>query len=212
MKGPAGGPGAPPTSAEDDSLRQRVLGAAFAALLDKGYARMSMLDVASRARISKRDLYAMCSGKPAILRELVSERARRMRLPLELPAVRDRRQLAGTLTAFGVAVIQGISSRPVLVLQRLAVALAEDEPEVAQTFDSAGRKVNRAALRRLLAQAQAGKVLGPGDPASMTEDFFALLWGDLQVELLMGVATPPSAPMLRRRARQATDKFLKLYS
>ena len=68
---------------EQESLRQRVLGAAFSTFLDKGYARTSMLDIASRARISKRDLYAMCAGKPAMLKELVSERARRMRLPLE---------------------------------------------------------------------------------------------------------------------------------
>jgi AcrR family transcriptional regulator len=202
----------PVVATEQDPVRQRVLGAAFAALLEKGYARMSMLDVASRARISKRDLYAMCSGKPAMLRELVSERARRMRMPLDLPTVSDRKQLGDTLAAFGLAVMQGICSRPVLVLQRLAIGLAEDEPEVAQTFDGAGRKVNRAALTRLLAQAQARKLLGPGDPAAMTEDFFALLWGDLLIEVLMGVVAPPALPALRRKARQATDRFLKLYS
>jgi hypothetical protein len=107
--------------------------------------------------------------------------------------------------------MQGICSRPVLVLQRLAVAVAEDEPEVAQTFDGAGRKVNRAALRKFLVQAQARNLLGPGEPAAMAEDFFALLWGDLLVELLMCVATPPSLRALNRKARRATDKFLKLY-
>jgi len=54
-------------------------------------------------------------------------------------------------------------------------------------------------------------VLGPGDPAAMVEDFFALLWGDLLVELLMGVATPPSERELKQKAGRATAKFLKLY-
>jgi len=211
MKRRADKPLAPQLPEEQESVRQRVLGAAFSSFLEKGYARTSMLEIASRARISKRDLYAMCNGKPAMLKELVSERARRMRLPLDLPAVRDRKQLAAALTAFGVAIMQGICSRPVLVLQRLAVAVAEDEPEVAQTFDGAGRKVNRAALRRFLAQAQDREVLGPGDPAAMVEDFFALLWGDLLVELLMGVATPPSERELKQKAGRATAKFLKLY-
>ena len=211
MKRRAAKPVPPHVPEEQDSVRQRVLGAAFSSFLEKGYARTSMLEIASRARISKRDLYAMCNGKPAMLKELVSERARRMRLPLDLPAVRDRKQLAVALTAFGVAIMQGICSRPVLVLQRLAVAVAEDEPEVAQTFDGAGRKVNRAALRRFLAQAQDRMVLGPGDPAAMVEDFFALLWGDLLVELLLGVATPPSERELKQKAGRATAKFLKLY-
>jgi len=211
MKRRAAKPVPPHVPEEQDSVRQRVLGAAFSSFLEKGYARTSMLEIASRARISKRDLYAMCNGKPAMLKELVSERARRMRLPLDLPAVRDRKQLAAALTAFGVAIMQGICSRPVLVLQRLAVAVAEDEPEVAQTFDGAGRKVNRAALRRFLAQAQDRMVLGPGDPAAMVEDFFALLWGDLLVELLLGVATPPSERELKQKAGRATAKFLKLY-
>src|SRR6516162_7422418 len=100
----------PPAAADDedaDTQRQRVLGAAFATFLEKGYARTSMLDIASRAKISKRDLYAMCSGKPAMLREVIAERARRMRLPLDLPPVKDRRSLIATLNAFGLAVLQG---------------------------------------------------------------------------------------------------------
>jgi hypothetical protein len=60
--------------------------------------------------------------------------------------------------------------------------------------------------------AQTEKLLGPGDPAEMTEDFFALLWGDLLVELLMGVTAPPPPRALARKARQAAEKFLKLHS
>jgi hypothetical protein len=54
-------------------------------------------------------------------------------------------------------------------------------------------------------------LIGSGNPAAMTEDFFALLWGDLLIELLMGVATPPSPRAANRRARQAADKLLRLY-
>jgi AcrR family transcriptional regulator len=153
----------------------------------------------------------MCSGKPAMLRELVSERARRMRLALDLPAASTREELAATLAAFGLAIMQGVSSRPVLVLQRLAVAVAEEEPEVARTFDESGRKVNRSALRKFLATAQARQLVGPGDPVAMTDDFFGLLWGGLLLELLLGVAAPPPLPALRRKARQAAEKFLKLH-
>jgi AcrR family transcriptional regulator len=104
MKRRAANPSSP---ADEDTLRQRVLGAAFSTFLEKGYARTSMLDIASRAKISKRDLYAMCSGKPAMLREVISERARRMRLPLDIPAVRNRGELFATLNALGLATLHG---------------------------------------------------------------------------------------------------------
>ena len=82
---------------------------------------------------------------------------------------------------------------------------------MAKTLDEAGRKVNRAALRRFLGDAQAAKLLGPGDPAVMMDDYFALLWGGLLIELLMGVTPPPSPGSLARRAQRATTKLLELY-
>jgi hypothetical protein len=45
----------------------------------------------------------------------------------------------------------------------------------------------------------------------MMDDFFALLWGGLLIELLMGVTPPPSPRALTRKAQQATTKFLELY-
>ena len=39
--------------------------AAFAALMEKGYARTSTLEIATRARVSKRELYAEFGSKSA---------------------------------------------------------------------------------------------------------------------------------------------------
>jgi hypothetical protein len=46
----------------------------------------------------------------------------------------------------------------------------------------------------------------------MAADFFALLIGDLMVRLLLRVADPLSPQAIERRARDATEKFLRLYS
>jgi hypothetical protein len=62
-----------------------------------------------------------------------------------------------------------------------------------------------------LAQAQADGLVGASDPAAMAVDFVALLWGDLLLQLLLRVADPPTPRALEQQARQATDKFLKLY-
>jgi len=43
---------------DETGVRARILEAAFAAFMEKGYATTSTLEIATRARVSKRELYA----------------------------------------------------------------------------------------------------------------------------------------------------------
>jgi hypothetical protein len=61
-----------------------------------------------------------------------------------------------------------------------------------------------------MAQAQASGVL-TGHPAELARQFFGLLWGDLQVSLLLGVVERPDPREIARRARDAAAAFLKLH-
>jgi AcrR family transcriptional regulator len=191
-------------------LRERVLNAAFSAFMEKGYEGTSTLEIATRAKVSKRELYQVCSDKSALLRDAITERAQRMRLPLELPAATDRAGLANTLTALGTSVLWGVSDPPVLGVYRLAIAESLHAPEVAQALATA-RAAGRAALASMLTQAQADGLIGAGDPATMAVEFFALLWGDVLLQLLLRVEAPPRSRILEQRAREATGKFLRLY-
>jgi AcrR family transcriptional regulator len=190
--------------------RERILNAAFSAFMERGYAGTSTLEIATRAKVSKRELYQVCADKSGLLRDAITERARRMRRPLELPAAKDRAALAATLAALGTAVLRGVCDPAVLAVYRLAIAESVQAPEVAHTLDSV-RAAARASLARTLAQAQADGLIGAGDPATMAVEFFALLWGDLLLQLLLRIAQPPKPPILERKAREATERFLKLY-
>jgi len=81
---------------------------------------------------------------------------------------------------------------------------------VAQALDSIGREASRAALRQIMAQAQASGLLA-GPPGDLAEQFGGLLWGNLMVSLLLGVAKRPNSRELAARARDATAAFLKLH-
>jgi AcrR family transcriptional regulator len=201
----------PPKAAAQAPVRERVLNAAFSAFMEKGYAGTSTLEIATRAKVSKRELYQLCGDKPALLRDCITERAQRMRLPLELPAAKDRKALATTLTAFGTAILRGVCDPAVRAVYWLAISQSLHAPEVAQALDKSGRGAARAALARTLAQAQADGLIGAGDPAAMAVEFFALLWGDLLLQLLLRVADPPTPQAMERKARDATEKFLRLY-
>ena len=65
------------------AIRQRVLEAAFTLFRENGFSSTSMLDIVTCARVSKRDLYALFNNKHAVLAACISERAQRMRRPLD---------------------------------------------------------------------------------------------------------------------------------
>jgi AcrR family transcriptional regulator len=191
--------------------RARILDAAFASFMKSGYAATSTLEIATRARVSKRELYAQVGNKQEILIACISERATRLKVPADLPAPRDRETLTQVLASFGSQLVREITDPTVITVFRLAIADAVRAPEVAHALDSIGREASRAALRQIMTQAQAAGLLD-GRPADLAERFGGLLWGNLMVSLLLGVATRPSPREIATRARDATAAFLQLHS
>ena len=192
-------------------LRPRVLEAALACFMDKGFAGASTLDIASRANISKRDLYLVAASKSELLRQAIGAHAGRLRPPPELPVAASGEAFAAALEAFGRGILNGVCDRHVLALYRFAAVEAERAPEIARMLHALNRDAGRAALSRALARAQADGLIGAGDPAAQAGDFLALLWGDLLLRLIMRLVDPPPQLTLERRAREATEKFLALY-
>ena len=64
--------------------RQRILEAAFAAFMERGFATTSTLEIATRARVSKRALYEEVGNKDEMLVACIAERARRLKIPADL--------------------------------------------------------------------------------------------------------------------------------
>ena len=195
---------------DDAAVRERILDAAFAAFRNGGYAASSTLEIATRARVSKRELYALVGNKQEMLIACISARAKRLQVPADFPVPHDRETLAHVLAAFGGQLVREITDPSVIAVFRLAIAEAVHAPEVAQTLDSVGREASRAALRQIMTRAQASGLLS-GRPAELAEQFGGLLWGNLMVSLLLGVAPRPNAREIAARARDATAAFLQLH-
>jgi len=164
------------SAAADTPMRRRILSAAFEAFVEEGYAGTSTLDIATRARVSKRDLYAHFGSKQDMLVACIKSRAERMRLLPDLPAPRTRQMLAATLTAFGRNLVRETSDPHVIATFRLAIGEATRSPEVAEALDSAGRGATRSALAGLLANAQLAELIGPGNPTELAMQYLGLLW------------------------------------
>ena len=195
---------------EETEVRARILEAAFAAFMKRGYAASSTLEIATRGRVSKRELYALVGNKREMLIACITARAKRLQVPADLPVPQDRETLAHVLASFGTQLVREITDPTVIAVFRLAIAEAVHAPEVARALDSIGRETSRAALRQIMARAQASGLLN-GRPAELAERFGGLLWGTLMVSLLLGVAARPSSREVAALARDATAAFLQLH-
>jgi AcrR family transcriptional regulator len=195
---------------DETPARQRILNAAFTAFMESGFAAASTLEIATRARVSKRELYALVGSKQEMLVACIRERARRLQMPADLPEPHDREALARTLETFGTQLLREVSDPTVIAVFRLAIAEAVRAPEVARALDSLGVETSRAALREVMTRARSAGLIG-GDPSGMAEHFAGLLWGNLKVSLLLRVTERPSSREMARRARDATAAFLKVY-
>jgi AcrR family transcriptional regulator len=191
-------------------VRDRILTAAFEAFQERGYAATSTLEIATRARVSKRELYALVGNKQKMLIAAIGERAKRLQAPADMPTPRDRATLAQVLTAFGTQLVREVSDPTVVAVFRLAIAEAIQAPEVARTLDSIGRETSRAALRHIMSESRAAGLID-GRPADLAAQFFGLLWRDLMISLLLGIAERPNPSAIEARARDAAAAFLRLH-
>jgi AcrR family transcriptional regulator len=195
---------------DESAVRERILAAAFAAFKKNGYAETSTLEIATRARVSKRELYALVGNKQEMLIASISERAKRLDVPADMPELRDRETLEKVLASFGAKLLREISDPAVIAVFRLAIAEVVQAPEVARALNSIGRETSRAALRKIMVRARESGLL-TGRPAELGEQFAGLLWCDLMVSLLLGVVERPNPREISARARDAAAVFLQLH-
>jgi AcrR family transcriptional regulator len=191
----------------EPQVRERILRAAFGVFVQHGYARASTLQIATLARVSKRELYAQFGSKRAMLAACISDRARNMRPPQDLPPPSDRDTLRGLLIELGTRLLLGVSDPDVVAVYRLAMPDAPETDEVAEELDRV-RDANLAAVADILSAAQARGMLPARDPARQAADFLSLLLGDIPVRLLLGVASRPTPAEARGRATHAADIVL----
>lgn len=190
-------------------VRERILQAAMDTFVELGYTGASTLKIATRAQVSKRELYALFGTKQAMLAACIADRAGRMQLPAQQPP-RHRGELETLLARLGATILREVSQPGVIAVFRLAITEAQRAPEVAATLESARQSV-RDAVRDITEQARSAGLIDPHAPHDMDVRFLALLWDDLMVSLLLRLREEPTTAEIERRAKRAAEDFLRLY-
>ena len=192
-----------------DDKRSTILRAAMATFVERGFASATTLEIATRARVSKRELYALVGNKEQMLAACIENRGSRMRLPEDFPQVTDRGSLRAALLAFAKTTLREITDPAVVEVFRLGIAEAKRSPAIARSIDALGRAPASRALEALLEPARRAGLVRL-DFVQMRSMFQGLLWGSLLIWMLLGLEKRPSAKEIERRAEDVVSAFLQL--
>lgn len=197
-------------SEELAARRQAILSAAGAVFFERGFEAATTLEIASRARTSKRALYELFGSKEQLLDALIRESSQQMQAPLELASPDSREALLETLRQFGHRFLEQLFHPRRTAMYRLAIAEAFRSGKVAIELEAAGRQPVVEAMTRFLAQAARNRLVRAEDIELLAAAFFGILVGPQQTQLLLGLekTVPPQA--IRHRVELAVEAVRRL--
>jgi len=195
----------------DDPRAAAILAAAFEAFVEGGVAATTTLDIARRARVSKREIYALFGSREALFAALVRRRAQVMRQALALSPAMNEATLLETLERFGREFLGLLLQPTTVAVYRRAAAEAGRLPELGRALDEEGRGGVVRALGAWLGEAREAGVLPATDPERAGGSFLALLIGDLPLRLTIGAIRAPGPEEIARRAAAARAAFARLW-
>ncbi len=174
-----------PTGAERARRRDEILDAAVELFVDRGFQGVALDDVATRARVTKRTIYAYFGDRAEIFVAAV-ERLRRRTLDLAGGPDDSLEQLA-------VRIVQALHSDEGIGLHRLMITEAYAFDDLAARFYRDGPTAYIAALRDRL----------PEPDQELARSLFTLLLGERHRQRLLGLRPAPTPRQAREQARAA---------
>lgn len=189
-----------PRAASLAARRAGLLDTARTLFLAKGYAGVSLAEIARTAHVAVRTIYFHHGGKSGLLRAVLAQEDERHRAELAALDL-DRKAIPERLASLALHLAERVG-RPEL-LRLSAVVLATEEEALIACLERAGPGLIRAALRPALASVfAAAPPRELHSPEALCDHFFACIVGWRQ-------PAAPSAMAAPERARRGFDLFLR---
>jgi AcrR family transcriptional regulator len=190
--------------------RNAILDAAGAVFFERGFEAATTLEIAKRARTSKRALYELFGSKDMLLAAIIRESSKQMEAPLELPPPQSREALLETLRQFGRRFLEQLFHPHRTAMYRLAIAEMFRSGKVAKGLEDAGRRPVVSTLDRLLTAAGENGLLRPADVELLRTAFFAILIGGIHTQVLLGLEEAAVHRAIQHRVDQAVEVIGRL--
>lgn len=175
-----------------------------------------MASVAAAARTSKETLYGWFGDKQGLFGAVVEREAAAINEELAgalggLEAGDEQPPPEVVLTEFGRRLLTLLLGSRSLAINRAAIAEAASDAEFGRILAAGGRENTGRLVRDYLAAEHERARLEVPDPQEAFETFLGLLVRDLQMRVLMGAQSPPSALDIDARAAVAVAAFMRLH-
>jgi AcrR family transcriptional regulator len=154
----------------DPERERAILDATLELLSEIGYDRMSVDQIAKRARASKATIYRRWSGKPELVVDVICRR-----FDMDVPPAEDTGSLPGDLAAVFRGLCEAVERKHTLIMG-LSSALVSHQ-ELARTLRAHMPAKDLSQVEALVERAVArGELAGPVDPGRLFAVAEALVW------------------------------------
>lgn len=162
--------------------RARLIEAAEAIFLERGYAAATMDDVAHKAGMSKKTVYQLFDGKADLFRAVLRTQIGSTFGPL--PDATDRAGVEEILRAHLAAFADLLLSPRQIAMTRLIISEAHREPELAEAFRLEALESCPSELNRWLDRMSAKGLMAVERPEEATEFLFGAVLGASSIRTL----------------------------
>ena len=171
-----------PKVVSDARQRDHIVETGRRLLLERGYGRTTMDEVATRARISKQTLYRFFANKSALFAAVVEEHRHSM---LALPGDYDHLPIAEALKAIVRFDIGAEEDRERHALLEMAFHESVSHPEIREVILTHGVELAREDLARWLEARARREALAIDDPDTLAR---------ILMDMVFGAGRPPPRP------------------
>lgn len=201
------GPGRP----KDLEKRAAVLEAAKRLFPHSGFEGTSMDAIAAEAGVSKLTVYSHFTDKETLFFAAIWARCEEQ-MPATLFDVNVKGPVRRQLEAIAHAFFALITAPESIALHRLLTSASGTSPKLVQMFWEAGPQRVQGGFQQFLRHEIVAGQLDIHDVPRASEQFFALLKGDLHARLLCGCGTPLSVHDIDTHVHATVDFFLRAYA
>lgn len=135
-----------PKAAEVEARMQELLQTAGALFLKNGYTKTSLESIARAAHVAVRTIYVKFGGKAGLLHAVLADK--RHRFFRSQPMQTDPRPLMEIVDDFARQMHELLTSQEAVDMQRIVLAEAPTNPELAEAFWNGGPRQTREMLAR----------------------------------------------------------------
>lgn len=190
-------PAGRPRAADLEARNENLINTAGQLFLTLGYGKVSLELIAREAHVAVRTIYVKFGGKDGLFKAVLAANRDKFISPQQLET--DTRPFREVIGDFSAHFFEMITAADAVEVQRMVIAEARTDPDVASSFYEAGPRLSRESLARYFARPDVRMQLRDGLPYDLLPTFLLnLVVGDGFARFLFDAAAPPNDALARR--------------